>query len=623
MTNMKKLSVAVTLALSMGVASHASPPEIILKHNGKGDALLFPVYNAYVDNYFTISNNGNKWVQGHLRFRGAAWSGELLDMDIILSPGDVFVFRVADMDGDGEWELDQSLDPNNFKYTAYLTKCKSSVTQAVNEKNCMDLNKGLVPTTRNAVITDAIVDHHLKVGYIEFIGEAVLEGMDHDKMNQLLSDKPSADMAPYQTKQGNARGVTAWSWSDAGNRFRNDKGLSDVPNALSGTAFITLPGIGHGLAYNAEALVNFRTEMVNQPVFTDQQYLAGEHHLLAPAHRIDNYRFYHDTDIGVDYALDDDEMKIRANRAVIVHDENVSGPGSATPASKTLYRPYGDYVLRFEKTAGSMEDRYDETLMSFQNTWGPSLADGDDYELMGIRPTYGDPQDDDFDASYKDYSLPYSLGVPNSVAEVEEAIRQDGQTFTAYYFDGGELSESAVSLTSQYFAFFPTKVFWGGMYDLYKAGSQADYITQAVQYLLSKAKPYCLELWDNTEREACRAKAPEAAFGSPFVPGSGAGGSAGGASAMSGVSVSCRNPNATPCITVLGFELNFFDIDYIKSRFPDQKVSGIDLSTDFKGGKVILDPSMDANDPFQNSKQHIWPALMYTFELGDDWSISH
>jgi hypothetical protein len=434
MTNMKKLSVAVTLALSMGVASQAAHSEIILKHNGKGDALLFPVYNAYVDNYFTISNNSDKWIQGHLRFRGAAWSAELLDLDIILTHGDVLVFRVADVDGDGDWELDQSLDPNNFRYTGYLTTCKSSATQAVNDKSCMDFNKGLVSSTRNAVITDNIVDHHLKVGYIEFIGEAVLNGMDHDKMNQLLSDKPTANLAPFQTKQGNSRGVTVWSWSDAANRFKNDQGLSDVPNTLSGTAFITLPGASHGLAYNAEALVNFRTEMVNQPVFADQQYLLDGRRKLEDAHRIDNYRFYHDTEVGVDYTLDDDEMKIRANRAVIVHDENVSGPGSATP-----YRPYGDYMLRFERTPGSVEDRYDETLMSFQNTWGPSLVDGDDYELMGIRPTYGDPQDDDFDASWKDYQLPYSLGVPNSVAEVEEAIRRDGQTFTAYYFDGDEL----------------------------------------------------------------------------------------------------------------------------------------------------------------------------------------
>jgi hypothetical protein len=489
----------------------------------------------------------------------------------------------------------------------------------------------LVPSVRNAAITDPIVDHHLKVGYIEFIGEAVLDNMDHGKMEQLLSDKPAVALAPFQTQQGNKRGVTVWSWSDAGNRFKNDQGLSDVPNALSGTAFITLSGATHGLAYNAEALVNFRTEMVNQPVYADEQYFASGRHLLAPAHRIDNYRFYHDTDAGIDYALDDNEMKIRANRAVIVHDENVSGPGSATPASKTLYRPYGDYVLRYDRNAGntsSVEDRYDESMMSFQNTWGPSLADGDDYELMGIRPTYGDPQDDDFDASWKDYPLPYSLGVPNSIAEVEEAIRRDGQTFTAYYFDSDKLPNSDTSLTSQYFAYFPTKVFWGQMYDQYKAGSYGEYINQAVQMLLAKAKPYCLELWNNTESEACRAKSPEVAFGSPYVPGSGASGGA-GAGAGAGLSgVSCRNPNATPCITALGFELSFFDIASVKTRFPGKEVSGIDLN-DFKGGKVVFDPSITANDPFKNDSSkpnefgQTWPALMYTFELGEDWSLSH
>jgi hypothetical protein len=576
---MKKLSVAVTLALSMGVASQAAYSEITLKPNGKGDALLFPVYNAYVDNYFTISNSENMWVQGHLRFRGAAWSGELLDFDILLSPGDVFVFRVADVDGDGYWEVDQSLDINNFKYTGKVSKCQNSDDEAEQDK-CMDFGTSLVPTTRDAVITDAIVDHHLKVGYVEFIGEAVLRGLDYEK-----------DMKPKM----DSGGITAWSWSDAANQFAKDNkgpngspGLGDVPNALSGTAFITLPGVSHGLAYNAEALVNFRTGMND--------------------HRIDNYRMFHDPKNNIYRPIDSDVQTIADNGAVIVHDERVDGPGLATVEKP---RPYGDYVLRYENyrlpLVGTLEDRDDEARMSFQNTWGPGLIDGDDYELMGIRPTYGDAQDDDFDA---DWSLsPYAYGVDNSVAEVEEAIRKDGQIFTAYYFDDQDLSGSKVGLRSQYFAFYPTKVFWSEMYNRYGATNFNEYLDRAVRWLLSKPKPYNLEVWNNFELNACADLGREGGLVSPYVD----------KTVLKCPNGAPVNIQGTPCFIFLGYELTFLDIATVKSRFPCASGS------DFPSGRVVFDTAKDANDPFKTDPilRTSWPALMYTFELGDDWSLSH
>jgi hypothetical protein len=607
MKKMKKLSAAVALVLSMGVASQVAQAEILLKHDGKGDALLFPVYNAHVDNYFTISNNDDKWIQGHLRFRGAAWSAELLDMDIILTPGDVFVFRVADVDGDGDWELDQSLDQNNFSYTGYLTTCKSK-DGTVQPKPCMDFSTALVPAT-NAVITTERVEHHLKVGYIEFIGEAVLENMDHTKMAKLLSNNPPVDLAPFKTQEGNGKGVTAWSWSDAAHQFRSDQGLGDVPNVLSGTAFISLPGESSGIAYNAEAFVNFRTAMVTTPAYQPN----GR---IMPAHRIDNYRMSDDVKNGTYNSLDNtDEKKVIANRAVIVHDESVQGPGTPEP-----FRPFGDYVCRFDQ-----ENLMAERIMSFQNTWGPTLADGDDYELMGVRPTYGDlqidPQDDDFDADPK--LNPYGFGVPNSIAEVEEAIRRDGQTYTSYYFDHKDTNHLPISsdpdgsLSSQYFVFFPTKVFWHETSNMYGATNFNGYLTLAVQWLLSKAKPYCVELWDTTEQEACRAKPGEVAFGSPFVP------SGGGSIAGDTTQSQCGNSPA--CSMVLGFELNFFNIGSLKTNsFPKQEVSGIDLNTSFLAGRVVFDPFKDANNPFLNNLRQSWPALMYTFELNADKPfISH
>jgi hypothetical protein len=621
MTNMKKLSVAVTLALSMGVASQAAHSEILFKPNGKGDALLFPVYNAFAENYFTISNNSDKWIQGHLRFRGAAWSSELLDMDIILTHGDVFVFRVADVDGDGDWELDQSLDANNFKYTAYNTNCKSSI-DGTEVKDCMDFKKDLVPSPTGP-LTKEVIDHHLKVGYIEFTGEAVLENMDHTKMNSLLSGKPSADLAPYVTKQGKGSGVTAWSWSDAANQFVNGNPLSDVPNALSGTAFITLPMSSHGLAYNAEAFVNFRTANVEVPAYYTPDLSRPDQRVYLKAHRIDNYRMKHDPKAMTYVSLDaGDEEIVKANRAVIVHDEDVSGVGTATP-----YLPYGDYVARFQPLAalGTQEDRADEAAMFFQNTWGPTLADGDDYELMGVRPTYGniDPQQDDFDAPWE-LNVYNGWGMTNSIAEVEEAIRKDGQIYTSYYFDRSALPVTAndTAISSQFFAFFPTKVFWAPVYYYYDPKNAiADfntYLVRVASTLVSTAKPYCLELWDITEREACRAKEPDKAFGSPFVPGSGGAGGGG-----SGTALKCKNTPA--CYTTLGLELNFFNINSIKGRFPTVEQSGVDLENDFLTGRVVFDPPEDANDPFLNHLRQSFPALMYTFELGEntDWSLSH
>jgi hypothetical protein len=293
-------------------------------------------------------------------------------------------------------------------------------------------------------------------------------------------------------------------------------------------------------------------------------------------------------------------MVIQENRAIIVHDEDVSGPGLATQDKP---RPYGDYVLRYENygtTSPTQEDRDDEARMSFQNTWGPTLADGDDYELMGVRPTYGDPQEDDFDA---DWLLnPYGYGTDNSIAEVEEAIREGGQVFTSYYFDGDMLKYSDVGLQSQYFAFFPTKVFWSEMYDRYKAADFGQYIERAVMWLLSKPKPYRLEVWDNFEKEACTEKAPEGGFVSPYVP---------------------SGKKTVSCFTFLGHEVTFLSIADVKSAFPNVSVTGgLDVNKDFKAGRVVFNPPEDANNPFKNNLRQSWPGLMYTFELGNDWSLS-
>jgi hypothetical protein len=148
MRKINKLAAAIAVAVGVGAASTANAV-IELKPNCLGDAMLFPIYHGYFENYFTISNMANEWIQGHLRFRGAAWSGEVRDFDVILSPGDVMVFRLADLDGDGQWEIDQSLDPLNFKYTGMYAyndmpfTCKDSGGSPID--GCMEMSTTLIP----------------------------------------------------------------------------------------------------------------------------------------------------------------------------------------------------------------------------------------------------------------------------------------------------------------------------------------------------------------------------------------------------------------------------------------------------------------------------------------------
>jgi len=342
---MKKLhKLAAAVAVAAGIALSPQSQAIELETNGLGDTLLFPVFAAgagMYENYFTISNSSANWIQGHLRFRGAAWSAELLDFDVILSPGDVFVFRLADVDGDGMWEVDGKLDPKNFQYTGMVFTCTgagNTYSPCIDASPMLEPDAAGVDAAKKAGIADIEQQINLqrRWGYVEFIGEAVLNGMTPAIMTVLTSGNPGNDWVNYVTSNGNGRGTNTWRWSDAAGSFRAcpnnpcDRGLSDVPNVLSGTAFITMPGESGGLAYNAEALINFRT---------------GEYE-----HRVENYP-------PVNTARD----------AVILHHESASSPVDGTS-------PWGDYVYGF-----TGENRADERVISFNNTWGPTLADGDDY----------------------------------------------------------------------------------------------------------------------------------------------------------------------------------------------------------------------------------------------------
>lgn len=632
MRKINKLAAAIAVAVGVGAVSAANA-EIVLKHNGLGDTLLFPAFQGDVENYFTIMNNSNtEWIQGHLRFRGAAWSGELLDFDVILSPGDVFVFRLADIDGDGYWEIDQSLDPKNFEYTGMLQNCtaeKDPIGVAENKTQCMDQSAVLIPPV-GGVITQGLIDYHRQQGYVEFIGEGVLVpplGTTMRAHIETLINPANAGKfrAAGQRNVGNKLGTHLWSWTHAYEQWNGDFGAYDVPNVLSGTAFITVPGSHHGLAYNAEAFVDFRTGVTD--------------------HRIDNYRILNGNTVGTVPAGAPDGSD---NRAVIIHDENgarVSGVNVSGAAQGTS--PWGDYVYGWPYVGevckgGIPDDRKDEAMVSFNNTWGPTLADGDDYDLSNLRWTVG--VDDSINFGIDDWDRYMSALVfggklnedINSVAEVEEAIRAGGQTFSSFYFDsmgrqnlatnpssfdggvtaifdaacqgngressGGQAFASGMCstmpITSWYYSFFPTKFFYGQQSNYYLTCPQglSSYIRAAVTDLVSRAKPIGVAVWDILENTP-----------TPLVP-------------------ECPQ---SPCPVLveetgniaLAQEVTFFPIGYLKGVYSSSALA----SNDYSKGRVVITPIN--NNPFLNGGNPIatpdWPFLNYTFEMDDEMALSH
>jgi len=587
MKKLHKLAATVAVALSLGGVAHQAYASqalgpfpdrggIVLENGGRGDALLFPVFHGSAENYFTISNSSGEWVQGHLRFRGAAWSGELLDFDVILSPGDVFLFRLADIDGDGFWEIDQSLDLRNFQYTGMNTDCLPEGGTGVARANCIDQQTLLIPQPTNSDtgvwaggnITPALINHHRLMGYVEFIGEGVFypRALMTQRIDQFINPTNANRLAnDGQRRTGNGLGTSLWSWVNgfdayptndtgapiiaaigntppglnpsyavvAGNcippnqgnpsPFGDTPGLADscarrtargVPNVLSGTAFIAHVGHNHGVAYNAEAFFDFRTSTASLnngnracPAGTAAATDCGSRPV---AHRVDNYP---------------------TDNSVILHHEN--------PRANAVY----SYVYAY---APAPENVF-ESRISFNNTWGPTLADGNDYNLVQDAAPANLP----FVGNEYRWTL-LNLGIidtwdfemaniNNSIAEVEEAIRKgypstapspvytpdaasSRQRFTGFYWDNSARLGSG-NLSSQYLAFFPTKYFYGehpgywnlpatpprpgvnalgipgaaGVPDDQKLLARRGYLEAAVTNLLNWGKPFNVEVWDTLE----------------------------------------------------------------------------------------------------------------------------
>jgi len=647
MKKLHKLAAATAMALSLGgLSPYANaigfvPEGMEVSSEMRGDALLFPVFYGRGENFYTISNNSPSWIQGHLRFRGAAWSGELLDMDIILSPGDVFVFRVADIDGDGHWELDQSLDPLNFRYSGMLSDCgagpylswETPVSGAVAKSNCMDPKFKLIPLPKGmnglpaelesaSGLTRDRIDYHVHNGYIEFIGEGMFSNdMNHALMGRLIDPANAGRIgrASGQREVGNKLGSSLWAWTvrsspanDAPfNADTNRNGtafmqgpswtVSDVSNALGGTGFVTLiPGQKSGVGYNAESIVNFRTNL--------------------HSHRVDNYPL---------------------DNGVIMHTEDANPVGAPNFTYLYAYDESGSQWSGYGATISNQQ----EGRISFNNTWGPTLADGDDYNtpdaeitvLSELRAVDGFGND----------SWDNRFGGPNSIAEVEEAIRKaslrnattgpadggiyfgaltatgSGQTFSGFYFDNstfdkacdgnnrtpaGQCSNSR--LQTWYFAYAPTKFFYGEEQNYWrtvqaatdlrfnaanKLLGQRGYLQGAVEMVLAMPKQYLVEVWNIFENTT------------------------------SGCTTS-------PCVSDPRFstyeELSVFSIANIKNKLIAEGASS-DISAWDMGRLLLAVPEGDnlcANvggglgfDPCERT----FPVFIYSFDIGTDMGLAH
>jgi hypothetical protein len=616
---MKKLhKLAAAVAVAAGIALSPQANAIEMETNGVGDALLFPVFAAgagLYENYFTINNSSADWIQGHLRFRGAAWSAELLDFDIILSPGDVFVFRLADVDGDGLWEVDGRLDPRNFQYTGMVFSCVgpdgATISPCINPDNMLEPNAAGITQATTAGIANIAQQIALQRswGYVEFIGEAVLQGMNDNIMNVLMSGTPGDAWVNYVTENGNRRGTNTWRWSDAAGGFRAcpannpcDRGLGDVPNVLSGTAFITVPGQVSGIAYNAEALIDFRT--VNHP------------------HRLDNYSRVNTLGAVAGAA------NLAPQNSVILHHESAASPANGVT-------PFGDYVYA---CCGVEENRDDEAVISYNNTWGPTLADGDDYLPTSIPAldrsvipglpapansvANAAPVNDAFDALRVSYT-PVTAGptwarpTNNSISEVEMAIRNAsigqndvflpllrggvdnvrGQVFTSYYSDNDRFDKSPAgqsgtgNLNSTFLGFFPTKYFYAENRGTVRAAGRTpqDYINLSVIRMLQLAKPIAVEVWDATEKPC-----------------------------------TCTNAKISPartesCDRALGQELNTWDIDWLKQSFTD---AGCPT---YRNGRtvIMLGTNSSPNPLAAQGVTDGYPGLLYTFDVTNTGNLAH
>jgi hypothetical protein len=192
-------------------------------------------------------------------------------------------------------------------------------------------------------------------------------------------------------------------------------------------------------------------------------------------------------------------------------------------------------------------------------------------------------------------------GLPsqNSITEVEMAIRSAqlsqrkiftdaglspvGQIFTSFYFDASGTQSTRdipLPLHSYYLGFFPTKYFHSELPR--PVCGAANYLRTRVIDMLQRAKPITVEVW-NTDEVSCTC-------------------STGG--------ISPSPVTSSACSLVLGYELNLWDIDWMKRSFTDGNCPG------YKNGRTVVTLGTSVTRPGENvSLADGYPGLIYNFEM--------
>lgn len=416
--NKKRFTMVFVMALFAFVTLVSNANAVIKRStNGVGDALLFPFFDADALNYVCISNESNKWIQAHVRLRTAADSIEGKDFPLILSPGDMAIFEVtrnnADGNKDGLWRIDYSIDTHNFQYVRINSAPVKSLADIATMKNdyaALASADNLADTVRTEV--------NKRYGYIEVFGEAVFDqGLNK---TDLLTPGGCTNTTRYVASP-------------------STKTLSDVPNVLSGKLYVMEGKYGTGMAYNAIAFDNFRTN--------------------GAVHRVDNYLI----DTGV--ILSSENATI--NNAT---EDDYTYMFAADLARKTSY---GNY----------------EALVSVNNTWGPTFADGDEYLNDVLDSQFGPVQ--------------------TSVREVENALRN--VSVRGHYFNVENFQTNlALTLPTKHHVLVnPAMLVGVSTFEQYKS----------IMFLTSKryAPSYKAELWDTDENSPIDI-VPQPFEVSPYIP---------------------------------------------------------------------------------------------------------
>lgn len=431
---MKRIGL-ITIMLVMALAFTAPAGAVTADVAERGDALIFPMYYLNADNYFTIRNNSNEFVQTHIRFRTGVASREVRDFDVVLSPWDEVTMSVQpvvdSVTGATVNGRIVSTD-KSFRYNP-LTEDYNATTGFSTQFSATVLQES------QANLTKAEYDYEIQFGYVEVFGEAVLVGLNETVANALVAaGRPINAWQWYQwnevigvPRQPNApTGIPIYSANPAafaeqpyGIQRRavtnlggvgtgvnvpavGEYSLADCPNVLTGVQYYKNPN-GGGVAMDAIALQNFRTD---RPIASAT---------VRSSHRdLDNYP-------KLTYA----GYTGPTHTGVILHDSNFVG-----------------------RTMEAMDYRYSITeiglpfyqrTMYWATTFGPTWLDGDDDDATPLSAT--EPGE-----HYYEYvkipaveNLGHTNPEVNSLDEVETALKNMNYAGTiggtTHYFNNKDL----------------------------------------------------------------------------------------------------------------------------------------------------------------------------------------